>query len=320
MILAGVDEAGLGPKIGPLITASAALSAPEGWMPGTPWQALSAAVTDKPRRGEGRLVVADSKIAYARGGAACLERTIAAVVANLGEACHAGALLRERTGLPRAETSGVGCPWYEEAAWNFPAHLDAAELEGMAMDLSGALTANGAKIVHFEAAVADAGDLNARFARGMNKHEALLEQTGSHVRELVDRFSRENMLIVVDKQGGRNDYRPFLSGLFPGAWFDTLSCGAEESRYRLRHGEGETVIVFAPKADRYSFATALASMHAKYLRERCMANLNRWFCQRAGNTLKSTAGYPVDAERWLAEVGPLIGELGLKSELLVRER
>ena len=51
---------------------------------------------------------------------------------------------------------------------------------------------------------------------------------------------------------------------------------------------------FEPRADGCHLNVALASMAAKYLREVCMLQFNRyWAAQVPG--LKPTAGYPTDA-------------------------
>ncbi|MDR3078295.1 MAG: hypothetical protein LBV15_05995, partial [Planctomycetota bacterium] len=75
---------------------------------------------------------------------------------------------------------------------------------------------------------------------------------------------------------------------------------------------------FQAKADRDAFAAALASLAAKYARERFLLGLNAWFGQRLPG-LKPTAGYPQDAKRWLAEASRSgLGEL--RVDLITRDR
>lgn len=57
--------------------------------------------------------------------------------------------------------------------------------------------------------------------------------------------------------------------------------------------------LFLSKAERF-IPVALASMTAKYLRELAMEAFNRYWIGRVGG-LRATAGYPVDARRFLAE-------------------
>ena len=80
MILAGIDEAGLGPALGPLCQASVCLRVPDGWGPDTPWQALSKVLTGAKKRGDSRLLVADSKVVHASRKTRGLERGVLAFI------------------------------------------------------------------------------------------------------------------------------------------------------------------------------------------------------------------------------------------------
>ncbi|MCC8189660.1 MAG: hypothetical protein LIP77_03345 [Planctomycetes bacterium] len=307
MILAGVDEAGLGPTIGPLVTAASGLAVPAAWLPEEPWTRLADAVCRAWRKGETRPAVADSKVVYAAGGRDALELTVGAFAVVVGSP-----VLAEP---PAAE----GChPCYRWDMADFPAGC-APEVLAAAERIRDALAAHGAAAVHFEAAAVHEPVLNRRFASGINKNQALLLETGRHLVRLVAKFPDAPMLVVVDKQGGRDDYLPFLMALFPGAWLDVVECGRNRSTYRLRRTGGDVEFRFQPKADRDSFTTALASLAAKYVRERAMAELNAWFARRVTG-VKATAGYPPDARRWLAQVRALGRRKTLHLDRLVRQR
>ena len=64
---------------------------------------------------------------------------------------------------------------------------------------------------------------------------------------------------------------------------------------------------------------ALASMTAKYLRELTMMAFNE-FWQRHIPGLRSTAGYPTDAHRFLGQIAAKQRELGISDPLLWRTR
>lgn len=281
MILAGIDEAGLGPNIGPLATACAALRTPDTWNPATPWDTLSAACGKDFRRGETRLPVADSKVIYTRGGTEALQRTLSAFARALPDG---GSKTYEAAG-----TEPENHPCYST--------LDVRYGDAGDATLPAALAAADAATAHLETGLLFEPEMNARFAAGRNKNQILLQETGARLANLAAAFPKEKILVVIDKQGGRNDYLPFLTELFPGAWVEVLAAGAAESVYRVR----ALTAHFTAKGDRDSFATALASMAAKHARERAMTALNQWFGERVPG-LRGTAGYPVDAKRWRADV------------------
>lgn len=300
MILAGIDEAGLGPTIGPLATAAAALRVPDDWRPDTPWQRLAPAVTAQYRRDASGLGVADSKQIYHSGGLPAMEATLACfALAATGAVDVADAAV-----LPLAPPrygAVILHACYSRRLDPFPAFCGADELRNRLAVLREALASARCAVAHLRAAWLFEPEFNRRCDEGLNKNQLLLLETGSHLAEIERLHPDESILIIVDKQGGRNSYLPFLSQLFPGLWIDTLAEGAEESAYRLRRAGPPLVVRFRAKADRDSFPTALASMAAKYVRERAMAELNAWFAARLPE-LPPTAGYPTDAKRWLDRV------------------
>ncbi|MDR1518920.1 MAG: hypothetical protein LBU23_02090, partial [Planctomycetota bacterium] len=285
LILAGIDEAGLGPTLGPLITASAALAVPDGWLPDSPWERLAGAVAKDPGRRSPLPVVADSKLSHRAGGIAALELSVGIFSLSANGSIRPP----EISGADENAPAPHNC--YEIQRLDFPVAVEPEHLARAGERLAAELRRNEVKMTHLETASLFEPSLNRRFANGLNKNQALLKETGKHLVRLVERFSGLPLLILVDKQGGRNDYLPFLGGLFPGVWLDVLETGAGISRYRLRLREAAAEIRFQAKADRDAFAVALASMAAKYVRERFMERLNAWFAKRLPN-LRPTAGYP----------------------------
>ena len=70
---------------------------------------------------------------------------------------------------------------------------------------------------------------------------------------------------------------------------------------------------FQPRADGEQFCVALASMVSKYLRELFMGEFNR-FWQTHLPDLAPTAGYPADAPRYFAALGPVLEQLGVAAD------
>ena len=76
---------------------------------------------------------------------------------------------------------------------------------------------------------------------------------------------------------------------------------------------------FRERAEQASFAVALASCLAKYVRESCMQAFNAYFAE-LDPALRPTAGYVSDGRRWLQDARSAIERSGIPSEALVRTR
>jgi ribonuclease HII len=91
------------------------------------------------------------------------------------------------------------------------------------------------------------------------------------------------------------------------------------SRYRLASAVNDWFIEFSVDADRRHFPVALASMLAKYLREVLMGRFNAYWRAWLPD-LRPTAGYYADAQRFLADVAPVVGRTGIPRTRFVRSR
>lgn len=141
-------------------------------------------------------------------------------------------------------------------------------------------------------------------------------------------------IVLCDKLGGRDRYAPLLAARFPGADVKTLveSRAASVYRFCARRGvvrDGSTVefpteiaveIRFTAKGEA-NVPTALASICAKYFRELSMIPFND-FWRRATDdaNLRPTAGYPLDAKRFRAEVDETRRRLNVPDAVFWRER
>lgn len=304
MIIAGIDEAGLGPTLGPLATASFALHCPNTWSPSSPWNHLSPTITQHPQKNTPTLTICDSKLLYPAFGLTALEHTLT----TLNTILHNTPSPQPTLTLPQIPRH----PCYTQNPTPTPPTPETTAA------LNTALQKADAKPVHYETHLLHEPAFNHILHSGLNKNQLLLQQTGRHLQTLVARFAQNHpLLIVADKQGGRNSYTAFLAALFPETWPRELESGNACSRYIIRPHNHDVEIRFQAKADKTSFCTAAASIAAKYAREQAMTQLNAWFAERVPN-LKPTAGYPQDAKRWLTDINTKFEELQV--DLLVREK
>jgi len=73
------------------------------------------------------------------------------------------------------------------------------------------------------------------------------------------------------------------------------------------------------KCESWSLPTALASMVAKYVRELSMDQLNGYFAERVPG-LRPTAGYGLDAWRFLDDVATARAAEGVPDHVILRSR
>lgn len=312
----GIDEAGYGPNLGPLVQSAVAVLLPESDVAG--WKTLKPVVRRCGEKGEPwRMLVDDSKKVYTRGGLEALEFAVLMAVP----------LLIETFGsfLP-----GITLPWVrgelEGEAWYDPADVipatttfDAVWKDRRAVGdkWAGVDAAFGP----FLAAITPTPRFNRICDESGSKATVLshgfVELLGGLLTELPK--DGEPMVVTCDKQGGRNFYAGMIQEAFPDGWVIAELESARESRYRVELLDRPVTITFRPRADGDSVAVAQASMLCKYLREICVRQFNRFWATHVPG-IKPTAGYPVDAKRFFAEIQPAMAKLGLTDDQVWRKK
>jgi hypothetical protein len=327
-LFGGLDEAGLGPLLGPLTLGYSVFRAPSGAT--DLWRTLHGAVSQSPADDRAAFVVADSKKVFARTArsAARLEATALGFLALLDArrklpASAADVVWRSPAELsPDAETLARH-PWYEGLGVSVPRHVDALELELRVERLARALRAAGVELVDAGVRTLPEGALNRSFERTQNKSLTHWECCCAVLQRLWERHAHEDLHLVIDRHGGRFHYGPLLARAFPHAVVERVEESPSLAEYLLTgrgpHAERRARMLFAERAESRSFATALGSCLAKYARERCMEAFNDYFARLAPQ-VAPTAGYTEDGRRWLGEVAPLLARAGLQALELVRTR
>lgn len=298
----GIDEAGYGPNLGPLVQAAVALRLPADDPGG--WEHLRPHVRRCGEKADARVLVDDSKLVYAgKGGLTKLERGLAAIL-GLPPGPLAGWLAAVTNHHVLADLAAE-C-WFDGAE-PIPLHADPPACLGLDAKLIGVRLVPAPV---FNKIVAGSGSKATVLTIGLT---GLL----AAARDALP--LGEPLLVVCDKHGARNCYAPLLQGAFHDGWVVTETEGADESRYRIESLDRDVRVVFRPRADADSAAVALASMACKYFREVCMRQFNRFWSQHVPD-LKPTAGYPTDAKRYYDAIRPAMEKLGLVEDAVWRSR
>ena len=337
-MLAGIDEAGLGPILGPLVVAGTALAGPRG---ADAWRSLEPVVAQAPRRrhpkGERHpLLVADSKrVKQGPDGLARLERTALTFwTAYRGELPETLGDWLEDMGSPPAEL-GERRPWYSEdmlrleLPWSWQATPrdscpSRASIELDAHLLERALDTAEIELAQLAVKPLDVTEFNASIAETDNKSRTHFAAYAEVLGSLIDKSPLDTH-IIADRCGGIVHYRNAMTRSWPDRRVRCIREEADASSYRVgqpgnaRLSDGSILLTFATAAEDAAFPTALASCLAKYVRESMMHCLNRWFGSRDPD-VRPTAGYTTDGRRFLEDVRPIIEREGIDRKALVRSR
>jgi ribonuclease HII len=319
MIIAGIDEAGYGPVLGPLTVGCCAFRTPDADDIPDLWQRLDRVVSKKKSKDGRKLHVNDSKLVYKAGdGLKELERSVLCFLQQAhGELTTFDAVLNDiEPALPPVLRT---YPWYGPAGETFPAGLDAASLR---------ITQNAVKIeseksatacVHYALHALPERQFNDLVAKMRNKASASFSLVTRHMDYLLRTYGDQNLVLYCDRQGGRSHYGNLLRLMFEDWSLTILGEADDRSEYRLTAGSRSATLIFCEKAETECLSVAAASMLAKYVREMLMHRFNRWWhAHRPG--LTPTAGYYTDGWRFLNEIADLRQQLGVAEIDLIRQR
>jgi ribonuclease HII len=318
VVLVGIDEAGFGPILGPLIVSSSSFSLPHNLLTTDLWRVLRKSISDRRKHIAGRLLIADSKKAYTRSlGIKHLQRTVLSVLKCLNYEPSTLAELIELL-CPSCLGRLSDYPWHRDIA-DYSLSMNLADKEVASAVLAEDLASNGMKFLDLKSCCLDVAYYNKMVTAVKNKANVLFSAACSLIKSAYDNFAGDDLQIIVDRQGGRVHYRSQLQRMFGDMELKIIRESQATSSYELQADGKAMRLHFVVGADGRFLPVSLASMVSKYLRELLVDNMNRYFAGFSTG-LKPTAGYWKDGLRFIEDIKTNLPDVKFDSNQLIRSR
>jgi len=327
--LVGIDEAGYGPNLGPLVVSASVWRIPGRRTKADLYELLADGVTatcsSKPKNGADakrleRVIIADSKVVYRAGqGLGELEANLFAALELCGELPNTWDELWRRL-APSSLDERDATPWHDGFDVRLPLSAETDAIARRADCLRRAVQQAKVSLIAVGSRAVFPARFNHLADQDNSKGTALSILSIELLAEMLAALPNndEPCLVLCDKHGGRNRYSPLLQRQFPEVLIGVHGESRAVSTYRFRLAERAIEVRFKAEGEQF-LPTALASMTSKYLRELAMRAFNEFWCARVPN-LRPTAGYPGDAARFKREIELEQAALGIADAILWRTR
>ena len=314
-LLIGMDEAGYGPNLGPLVVTVTVWE-----VPGSPrefdlWEAMADVAQQSPSKEPLKLQIADSKQVYSPAkGLAALEKSVLSALRLVG---HEPQTLGELSADLKSQISNFKSqipPWLIGRDLPLPTEIDRPLIGDLATKWLECCRRAGVTLKAIRSEIVQAERFNALVREYDNKALALSRTSLNLLRSVWNPDDEQPTLVICDKHGGRNRYDDLLAEVLD----DRMVFAVGEARERSVYRVGSSELRFQMKAEA-NFPVALASLVCKYVRELSMHVFNQFWAEHVPG-LKPTAGYPLDAVRFKQDIAEAQKRLGITDDVLWRER
>ncbi len=315
-IIAGIDEAGYGPVLGPMTTTIIAFDVPDEKADHSLWEILKDAVSYELKGRKLRLAVRDSKKLYnAHTGLKPLEDGVLSFLRSRDLKITSFYQLLDSLSCYDREIL-TRYPWYAGKDYPLPAVTSDSAILNYADLLHHTLNKHDVHFFYASSCAITVREFNEQIRSSGNKSIVLFNNCAALVSRLWN-LCNGNIRLIVDKQGGRNTYTGLLKKQLPEADIKVLKESAGTSTYEVNAANKRMQISFVESGEDTCMTVALASMFSKYLRELFLRLENQYWTQLLPG-LKPTAGYYSDAQRFLTQIAHVKEENKIQDEMLIR--
>lgn len=319
-IVAGIDEAGYGPTLGPFVLSKVVMEIPEEYHHETNiWHILKDAVSEKIQKRGNRIIVGDSKKLYQqKTGLKMLEEAVLAFV------WYTKGPVRKFSDLLKLFSDGNEdsldkYPWYKGKDLDLPVASNVSAIMNYEDILKENAISLGVSILDIKSHFLCVSEINRQIVIDGNKSLLLFKSCVAHLNEIFEHYGKRKPKVLIDKHGGRNYYEKLLTQFFKGCKVDSIVEGNPLSTYNIKNKTNKMDVSFIVGADSKHFPTALASMFSKYIRELFIKLFNAFWLEKV-HGIKPTAGYPEDARRFLSQIQNVRNALNISDDILIRSK